>query len=206
MICVDRSASMAAADPRKWRLAAEIGAALTFVLLALGSRVGVALFSERIDAICPPGRGQRHYANVTQTLQRQPPAPRGGSSALQVCAPAVRRGVSLVVISDFLAPDAMRTGLERLRQRSGRLHALRVTSPLDVAVGAGPATLVDAETAETLTVTVDPASAAAALAQHAASLAALCARLSITLTSPSVGQSWKAAILEHLLAVGARRA
>jgi uncharacterized protein (DUF58 family) len=206
MICVDRSASMVAADARKWTLAAELGAALTFVLLALGSRVGLVLFSERIDAICPPGRGQRHYANVTQTLQRHAPAPSGGKSALEVCAPAVRRGTSLVVIGDFLAPDAMRSGLMRLKLRSGPLHALRVTSPADVDVPGGPATLVDAESGETLTVTVDPAGAAAALAAHAASLAALCAQLSIVLTSPSVAQDWKAAVLEHLLAVGARRA
>jgi hypothetical protein len=70
----------------------------------------------------------------------------------------------------------------------------------------GPATLVDAESAETLTVTVDPAAAAAALSAHATSLAALCVQLAITLTSPSVEQSWKAAVLEHLLAVGGRRA
>ena len=31
---------------------------------------GVALFSARIDAICPPGRGQRHYASLTQALLR----------------------------------------------------------------------------------------------------------------------------------------
>jgi len=206
MICVDRSASMVAADARKWTLAATLSAALAFVLLALGHRVGIALFSARIDAICPPGRGQRHYASLTQTLLRHRPAASGGASALEVCAPAVRRGVSLVVISDFLAPDAMRVGLTRLKQRSGPLHALRVTSAADVDVGSGAATLVDAESAETLTVTVDPAAAAAALAAHAASLASLCAQLGVTLTSPSVAQGWKAAVLEHLLAVGARRA
>lgn len=206
LIAIDRSASMVAADSRKWTLAAELGAALAFVLLALGSRVGLVLFSDRIDAICPLGRGQRHYANLTQTLQRHAPAASGGASALQACAPAVRRGQSLVVVSDFLAPDAMRLGLSRLRQQSGSLHALRVTSAADVALPPGPATLVDAESAETLTVTVDPAAAAAALSAHATSLAALCAQLAITLTSPSVEQSWKAAVLEHLLAVGGRRA
>ena len=81
-----------------------------------------------------------------------------------------------------------------------------MTSSSDVSVAAGPATLVDAETEETLTVTVDPAAAAAASATHAARLVALCAQLSITLTSPSVTQGWQAAMLEHLLAVGARRA
>jgi uncharacterized protein (DUF58 family) len=206
VICVDRSASMVAADARKWTLAAELGAALAFVLLALGNRVGLALFSDRIDALCPPGRGQRHYASMTQTLQRHAPAASGGASALETCAPFVRRGVNLAVISDFLAPDAMLEGLTRLRQRSGALHALRVTSAADVAVAAGPATLVDAETAETLTVIVDPAAAAAAWAAHTSSFAALCAQLSITLTSPSVAQDWKAAVLEHLLAVEARRA
>jgi uncharacterized protein (DUF58 family) len=206
VICVDRSASMVAADARKWTLAAQLGAAFAFVLLALGNRVGLALFSERLDAICPPGRGQRHYASVTQTLQRHTPPASGGASALEVCAPIVRRGVSLAVISDFLAPDAMRAGLTRLRLRAGALHALRVTSAADVAVAAGPATLIDAESAEQLTVTVDPAAAAAAWTAHAASLAALCAQLSITLTSPSVAQDWKAAVLEHLLATGARRA
>jgi uncharacterized protein (DUF58 family) len=206
MICVDRSASMVAADARKWSLAVELGAALAFVLLALGNRVGLALFSERLDAVCPPGRGQRQYAAVTQSLLRQAPAAHGGASALEVCAPVVGRGTSIAVISDFLAPDAMRAGLTRLRQRSGPLHALRVTSSSDIAVPAGPATLVDAESGETLTVTVDPGSGAAAWAAHAASLAALCAQLSITLTSPSVAQGWQAGMLEHLLAVGARRA
>ena len=206
VICIDRSASMAVADKRKWTLAAQLGAALAFVLLALGNRVGLAIFSERIDAVCPPGRGQRHYASVTRTLQRWSPVPAGGASALEVCAPLVRRGVSLVVISDFLAPDAMRAGLTRLRQRAGTLHALRVTSNADLAVDAGPATLVDAESSQALTVTVDPAAAAAEWAAHATDLAALCAQLSITLTSPSVEEDWKAAVLEHLLAVGARRA
>jgi uncharacterized protein (DUF58 family) len=206
LLCVDRSASMRVPDARKWTLAVELGAALAFVLLALGNRVGLTLFSERIDAVCPPGRGQRHYATVTQTLLRHAPATSGGASALEVCAPAVRRGASLVVISDFLAPDAMRAGLTRLRQRSGPLHALRVTSAADVAVPAGAATLVDVESGATLRVNVDPDAAAAAWAAHAADLAALCAQLSITLTSPAVTGGWKAAVLEHLLAVGARRA
>jgi uncharacterized protein (DUF58 family) len=206
MICVDRSASMVAADARKWTLAAQLGAALAFVLLALGNRVGLVLFSERLDAVCPPGRGQRHYASMTQTLLRHAPPASGGASALEVCAPIVRRGVSLAVVSDFLAPESMRAGLTSLRRRAGSLHALRVTSAADVAVAAGPATLVDAESAETLTVTVDPAAVAAAWTAHATKLSALCAQLSITLTSPPVEQDWKAAVLSHLLAAGASRA
>jgi len=206
MLCVDRSASMIVADERKWTLAAELGAALAFVLLALGNRVGLTLFSERIDAVCPPGRGQKHYASVTQTLVRHAPAARGGASALEACAPALRRGTSVIVISDFLAADAMRSGLERLRRRAGPMHALRITSSADVGVPAGPATLVDAESGIAVTVTVDPAAAGAAWATHAGHVATACAELDVALTSPSVAQGWKAAVLAHLLAVGGRRA
>ena len=207
MICVDRSASMAAPDARKWALAAQLAGALAYVLLALGNRVGVALFSERIDAVCPPGRGQRHYASVTATLTAHPPAARGGASLLEACASAVRRGTSLVVISDFLTEDAMRTGLARLRAMSGPLHALNVrgTTP-SFAAAADFATLVDVESGEELTAQLAGDAVHVAGAAHDAALAALCANLSIALTRAPVTATWKSVLLAHLTAAGARHA
>jgi uncharacterized protein (DUF58 family) len=207
MIALDRSASMAAPDARQWAHAAQLAAAFAYVLLAAGNRVGLVLFSERVDAVCPPGRGQRHYASVAQLLRAHPPAARGGASRLEACASAVRRGASLAVISDFLTEDAMQTGLVRLRSIVGSLHALNVrAAEPQIVRPAGIATLVDVETGEELTAFADEDRLRDAAAAHDAALDALCARLAIALTQARAGENWKAALLAHLLQVGARRA
>jgi uncharacterized protein (DUF58 family) len=209
LVCVDRSASMATAGGDKWRLAVQLAAALAYVLLALNNRVGLLLFSERVDAVCRLGRGQRHYAAVLETLAAHAPVQRGGGSDLTACAPVLKRGQSCVVLSDFLTPDGMRTGLARVASIAGVLHALQVSSLRDHAVGHGAVTLVDAENGQELTLVDGERRSAAVLdrvAEHGAALAATCRESAVKLTNAACERGWKDNLLAHFASFGGGRA
>jgi len=210
MICVDRSASMATSGGDKWQLAVQLAAAMAYVLLSSSNRVGLALFSDSVDGICPLGRGHRHYANALETLVAQPPRDAGGASNLTVCTRVTRPGTSVIVISDLLTADGMQAGLARLKRTAGPLHVFQVNSERDFALaGDGPLTLVDAESGQQLAVLADSsltAEARAAWAQHHSALAAYCARANIHLTAARTEQSWKTAVLGHLKRLAGRHA
>lgn len=210
MILVDRSASMATGDGDKWQLGAQLAAALAYVLLALNNRVGMLLFSEELDAICSLGRGQQHYARILEVLGSHPPSLRGGGSLVGCCASVVRQGTSLVVLSDFLTVDATRSGLVSLSRIGGPMHALRIASRQDFRLPqVGPATLVDAESGAQLNVIADADLgdiARAAWDEQDAELAGLCRQRSIRLSTAWTDQGWKSALLEHMTALGERRA
>ena len=210
MICVDRSASMTTSGGDKWQLGTQLAAAMAYVLLSLSNRVGLTLFSDRVDGVCPLGRGHQHYARVLETLVAHPPRERGGASDLAVCTRTVKPGASLVVISDLLATDAMQSGLVRLARKTGPVHAFRVSSQGDFSLDAeGPLTLVDAESGQELSVVADAAlteASAAAWREQQTQLMDYCARAGIHLTVAGTEQTWKEVVLTHLTGLGGRRA
>lgn len=210
MIALDRSASMGTNGAEKWRLAAEIAAGFAYVLLALSCRVGAIGFSGGVDALCPLGRGPRHYARVLETIAVHPPVPRGGDSDLAACVPAIKKDTGVIVISDFLRRDAMRPALAILAPLSGGLHAIRITSDADVAGPAdGALSLRDAETGAEREVMLDAALRASVRRAVAAQSAAWqdgCRSLAIPSSTASPDLGWKKALLAHLSTMGPRRA
>lgn len=130
MLCLDRSASMSLPDPGKWRLATELAAAFSYLLLHAGNRVGLLAFSGEMDVFCPAGSGREHYARILATLRRAAPAPapEGGASRLESCVKALPNGASVLLIGDLLRLDGMLPALDRLLRGGHPVQVLQVLS------------------------------------------------------------------------------
>jgi uncharacterized protein (DUF58 family) len=202
-LCVDASASMSVAGAAKWQLASQFTAALAYVLLSLGHRVGVVLFSARVDARCPLGRGPAQYAHILGLLNSHAPRLAGGGSDPGTCAALLGRAQPLFVVSDFLAEDAMLPALSALRSRHREMHMLQVNAPGDLQLPAAADLLLqDVESGRTVhCVETDPARKRAALRLQAAQeqLRGWSRRYGVPLTSCSCDDSWRDVILRHFL-------
>lgn len=204
MLCLDRSASMGVDGGRKWDLAIQLSAALAYLLLYLDHRVGLILFSSGVDDLYHPGRGRSAYGGLLRHLQEGAPARAGGASRLGACVPHLRAGNQVVVVSDFLAPDAMTSALGRLAQRGERVHALQILAPSDASVATEGATcLQDIESGRRLRTVVDAAlqrRTERRLTSHIERLQRHCRHHHIAFSHCRSGDHWKQVLLTHLRA------
>jgi uncharacterized protein (DUF58 family) len=128
-LCVDSSASMRIRHGENWLLARKLAAALAYLLLQLGHRVGLLLFSTDIDAACGLGRGNPQYARILKTLHGHDSRKAGAGSELGSCATVVGQRHPMMVVSDFLAPDGMVSTLARLQASQRQLHLFQLDAP-----------------------------------------------------------------------------
>lgn len=148
LLCLDRSASMGIHDGDKWLRTVQVAAALAYLIVRRGSAAGLLTFSTKVDHLCRAGRGRRQQIRLISALRDSLPRQRGGSSRAESCARYIGRGTSVVVISDFLAPDAMLPQIDALAACGARLHLLQILSPRE-AQPDGPGTLLqDIETGQ----------------------------------------------------------
>jgi uncharacterized protein (DUF58 family) len=147
----------------KGEVAVEICAVLAFSATRNNDKVGLIIFSDRIEKFVPPRKGRRHVLRVLRELLYFEPEGRGTdiAGALQYLARVVRRRAVVFVVSDFLAD-----GYEKALAVAGRRHdtvAIRMSDPREHQLPAvGYLELEDAETGEHVTVDVsDPAFRAA---------------------------------------------
>ena len=151
MLLVDLSASgqFGSGSQTKQELAAEVTAVLAFAAQRNNDKVGLTLFTERVEKYVPPAKGQRHALRVVRDILRHEPAARGGDlrHALQHLQKTFRRRAVLVIISDFLDPLP-----DSALQQANRRHdvvAIQIIDPHEEQLPAlGRMTLEDAETGE----------------------------------------------------------
>ncbi len=151
MLLVDLSASgqFGSGTQTKQELAAEVTAVLAFAAQRNNDKVGLALFTERVEKYVPPAKGQRHALRVVRDILHHEPDERGGDLcyALQHLQKTFRRRAVLVIISDFLDPLP-----DSALQQANRRHdvvAIQVIDPHEEQLPAlGRMTLEDAETGE----------------------------------------------------------
>ena len=109
MLLVDLSASglFGSGTQTKQELAAEVTAVLAFAAQRNNDKVGLTLFTERVEKYVPPAKGQRHALRVVRDILHHEPDERGGDLryALQHLQKTFRRRAVLVIISDFLIPS-----------------------------------------------------------------------------------------------------
>ena len=185
----------------KWSLAAHLGACLGYVLLHLGNRVGAITFADAVVRSLPFGSGRGQYGRLLRMLALPPP-PSGAGSRLAACGSRLPTLAPVIVISDFLAEDAMLADLGRLAASGRQLHVLPIVDGRDTDPGTtGRLRLVDAESGRARAVTVDAALVATAAAQRARQLDALrrqCVRWQLPCTPCPVDRGWRSAALAHL--------
>jgi len=181
-VVVDASASMDAGDPSKLLLAQRLAVALGYIGLVNNNRVLASVFGTPGRAAVRTlgaSRGRRNVERVTRfvldesrppeeapdSTSGQPSAP-DFASAMRPVARAGKTSGVLVVLSDFLYPEGLPTGLNSLAS-AGRasggydVYCLQILTPaeLDPAKDAqrgliGDLRLTDAETGRAAEVTV----------------------------------------------------
>ena len=130
MLLADVSASgtFGSVRQRKEELIAEFSAVLAFAANNNNDRVGLILFSDRIEKYLPPKKGVTHVLRVIRELLYQSPRGRGtdiGAALEFLSRVATRRTVSFLV-SDFLA-----SGYERALSIAARRHDLIAVEVVD---------------------------------------------------------------------------
>ena len=161
MLVVDVSASgeFGSRSRMKGEVAVEICAVLAFSAITNNDKVGLIIFTDRIEKFVPPRKGRRHVLRVLRELLYFRPEGRGTdiAGALEYLARVVRRRAVVFVVSDFFD-----TGYQKALAVAGRRHdtiVIRMGDPRERELPAvGYIELEDAETGELLTVNLsDPA-------------------------------------------------
>ncbi len=155
MLIVDVSSSGAfgTAGKQKREVVAELAAVLAYLAIQNNDRVGMIIFSDRIERFIPPKKGRSHVWRVIREVLSFRPTGRGTDldAALEYLGRVVRRRSVGFVISDFLDVGFA----ERLRVAARRhdLTAIRVLDRREVELPRlGLVEFEDAETGETLVV------------------------------------------------------
>ncbi len=91
----------------KSELVAELGATLAFSAIQNNDKVGLILFTDRIERFVPPRKGPRHVLRVVRELLYHQPAGRRTDVglALEYVSRVMTRRSVVFVISDFQTPD-----------------------------------------------------------------------------------------------------
>ncbi|MFW6181383.1 MAG: DUF58 domain-containing protein [Spirochaetota bacterium] len=148
MLLVDLSASGSFGSSRSKNLtAAEVCALLAFSAIKNNDRVGLLIFTDRLELYIPPRKGSTHVLRLIRELLAFRPEGAGTDirSALETFARMFKRRAVVFLVSDFLD-----TGYESALQVAGRRHdliALWLTDPLERELP--PVGLVELEDAET---------------------------------------------------------
>ena len=109
MLVVDVSASteFGTQERMKSELAAELCGVLAFSAISNNDKVGLILFSDRIERFVPPRKGRRHALRVLRELLYHPTEGSGTDmgSALEYLARVIRKRAVVFLVSDFAATD-----------------------------------------------------------------------------------------------------
>jgi uncharacterized protein (DUF58 family) len=122
----------------KTELAAEMAAVLALSAVRNNDRVGLILFTDRVEHVVPPRKGRRHVLRIIRDVLAFEPAGRGTDigAALDYGARLMRHRGIFFVISDFMSGS---TGAEappwekslRLVSRRHDVVAVSVTDPAE---------------------------------------------------------------------------
>lgn len=102
----------------KSELVAELGATLAFSAIQNNDKVGLILFTDRVEQFVPADKGLRHVLRVVRELLYHEPDGRGTDVevALQYLDRVLTRRAVVFLISDFQCPDFSRS-LQVVRHR-----------------------------------------------------------------------------------------
>jgi uncharacterized protein (DUF58 family) len=155
MLVVDLSGSERFGTVKRFKseLASELAAVLAMSAIRNNDRVGVLLFTDRIEHVVPPRKGRRHVLRIIRDLLAFEPVGRGTDmvTAIDYVAKMLNEHSIVFIVSDFLEEDISHP-LKILAQRHD-VVAVTVEDPSERDLpDIGIARLVDPETGETFEV------------------------------------------------------
>jgi uncharacterized protein (DUF58 family) len=120
MLAVDLSGSARFGTVRRFKseMATELAAALTMSAVRNNDRVGVLLFTDRVEHMVPPGKGRRHALRIIRDVLIHEPVGSGTdiAGALEYLTRYLTHRAIVFLVSDLDAPDVERP-LKFLAQR-----------------------------------------------------------------------------------------
>ncbi len=151
MLVVDVSASgnFGSVAQSKRELAAEVACLLAFSAIRNNDKVGLVLFSDRVELFIPPKKGRSHTLRLIREILYFEPEGRGTlpGLALDYLNHVVTRRSVVFFISDFQAEDF--SGALTITSRRHDLIAIRIDDEREESIpDVGIITLEDAETGE----------------------------------------------------------
>jgi uncharacterized protein (DUF58 family) len=121
MLLVDLSGSLVfgSIDKTKQQIAAELSAVLAFSAMKNNDKVGLILFSDRIERFVPPRKGRTHVLRIIREVLSFEPEGKGTNikSVLEYMNNAIKKRSIVFLISDF-----MDSGYERILKIVGKKH------------------------------------------------------------------------------------
>jgi len=160
MLLVDISGSGHFGSKKKLKreVAAEVAALLAYTAIRNNDKVGLILFTDRVEKFVPPKKARGHGWRVIREILSYEPEGQGTdlSQALDFLGQVMRKRCICFLLSDFLA-----SGYEKSLRLSNKRHdmiALSISDPREMELpGVGFLELEDAETGDLLLVdTRDP--------------------------------------------------
>jgi uncharacterized protein (DUF58 family) len=131
----------------------EICASIGFAALKNNDRVGLCIFTDRVEKFIPARRGRKHLIRLLNTMISFTPESRATDIAPAVAflSKAVKRRSSIIIVSDFYA-DSFQKPLKILNNRH-EVIAVRLTDPRESELpDVGLIELEDSETGEQILV------------------------------------------------------
>jgi uncharacterized protein (DUF58 family) len=155
MIVLDVSASgdFGSVRESKREVAAEVAAILAFSAIHNNDKVGLLLFSDRVELFIPPKKGRHHILRLIREMLYFSPQGRGTdlTGALEFMNKVVTRRAVVFVISDFLTGDFSRPLTVSAKRHD--MVALTVVDPAEEALpDVGVILMEDPETGEQIEV------------------------------------------------------
>ncbi|MCB1184512.1 DUF58 domain-containing protein [bacterium] len=212
MLAVDMSRSgwFGSGERNKVEVAAELCGVLAFSAIANKDKVGLVLFSDRVEKFIPPAKGKSHVLRLIRELLTFAPEGRGTdlNEPLRLLGSVLKRKATVFLVSDFWCGD-FSTSLSVL----GRRHdvvAVRVRDPRETALpDVGLVQWVDAETGREVMIDTGAAATgsrlAARVAAHDGALSRLLAGRGIDTVDIDVTGSYVDPLRRFFLAREGRR-
>jgi uncharacterized protein (DUF58 family) len=151
----------------KRELAAEIASVLAFSAIRNNDKVGLVLFTDRVEKFIPPRKGRRHVLRVIREVLFTEPAHPGTDlpGALEFATRMLAHRAIIVLVSDFITPDgpgtpsrALTTALKQANRRHD-VVAVQVADRFELELPAlGRLVLEDAESGDVLEINTTAAS------------------------------------------------
>jgi len=153
MLVVDLSASgqFGTVDRFKRAIAAELAAALSFCAITNNDKVGLLIFTDRVELYIPPRKGRRHVLRLIRELLAFEPDGRGTDIklALDTINLILKRKSIIFLVSDFLVPLESYYPVLQVSNRRHDLIAVTLSDPGEHHLPkVGILTIQDAETGE----------------------------------------------------------
>ncbi len=157
LVDISASGNFGSAALSKRDLAAELASVIAFSAIRNSDKVGLVLFTDRIERYLPPKKGRRHVLRVVRDILYHAPSGTGTDAvkALEALSQVLHRRAVVFLISDFQSPgdpvaarEALRRAMRQVNQRHD-LIAVQVADPRERELpNVGIVALEDAETGE----------------------------------------------------------